>query len=741
MSKSMGLKFLAVLLCAISIAAMVCGGLGIAVLASFDLYESSPEEYSQNRYKVAADGVAEFVVERYNLIHLSQVSEDLQDHPWLYSSDYDNKELVQNGVAFYRILDERFVVLDSNTAELTDRGLTYGDLRSYTIALSSSYPVLEELDTDTDDSNGSDVPEDTGESDLPPDPDTSTGEQDSSYAGTVPEDGVPETTSVPADTTADSKATVPTVRDAELLYTDVWNLGEGKEYAVECYQGPNYTVLVWLTDGAWYWGESQIWQLVETLYAYRYQLILWTALALLVFIAMLVYLGWAAGRKPGRDEIVPGGLNRLPLDLYLAVAGTGVFLLILGAFALVENILYGYNSVPVPAFALTLAMGFVAAVIFVCYYCALAAQLKIKGGFWWRHSVIGWCLRKIWHGIRWIWRSVKKLFSMMPLIWQWVAVGGTIGLLLISCTHWSFAYYYHTPFAFFLSLLIYGAVLGYSAYAFGVLYAGAKRMAKGDLTRKVPTRYLFGCFLDFAKQLNALADVAVVAAREQLKSERMKTELITNVSHDIKTPLTSIINYVDLLRKPHSEEEGAQYLEVLSRQSLRMKKLLEDLMEMSKASTGNIQVNIRKVDAVETVNQALGEFFDKLAAASLIPVFPQPKKSLYMMADGRLAWRVLSNVLSNAVKYALPGTRLYIDLAAENGNVVISVKNISREQLNISADELMERFVRGDTARNTEGSGLGLNIARSLMDIQHGKLQLLVDGDLFKVTLTFPGVK
>ena len=263
-------------------------------------------------------------------------------------------------------------------------------------------------------------------------------------------------------------------------------------------------------------------------------------------------------------------------------------------------------------------------------------------------------------------------------------------------------------------------------------------MQSGNLNEKINTEWLFGSFKTIAEDLNALADVVSVAAEKQLKAERMKTELITNVSHDIKTPLTSVINYVDLLQQPHSEEEGKQYLEVLSRQSARLKKLVEDLMDMSKASSGNMAVNTTKVDAVETVNQALGEFADKLEAANLTPVFRMPDSQLHMLADGRLTWRVLSNLLSNVVKYALPGTRVYLDLKKEGRWVVLSVKNISREALNISAEELTERFVRGDASRNTEGSGLGLNIAQSLMNLQKGSLELTVDGDLFKVTLAFP---
>ena len=412
-------------------------------------------------------------------------------------------------------------------------------------------------------------------------------------------------------------------------------------------------------------------------------------------------------------------------------------LLLMLAFRLVEYLFYSAEYINVLSITLAALLTLAAAVICACFYCAFAAQVKVKGGYWWRHSVTGWCLLKLWHGVRWCWRGIRRLFTMVPLVWQWILTGAGMGLVLLVGTIWSFDD--HSGFPAFCAILIFAAAVCYSAYAFGTLYAGARRMARGDLTQKIPVKYLWGSFRDFANRLNALADVAVDAARNQLKSERMKTELITNVSHDIKTPLTSIINYVDLLRKPHTEQEGAQYLEVLSRQSQRMKKLLEDLMEMSKASTGNIHAEIQELDAAETVNQALGEFADKLASVSLTPVFPQPEKPIRMMADGRLAWRVLSNVLSNAVKYALPGTRLYVDIAQAEHDVIISLKNISREQLNISAEELMERFVRGDTSRNTEGSGLGLNIAQSLMELQHGKLRLVVDGDLFKVTLIFPG--
>ena len=352
-------------------------------------------------------------------------------------------------------------------------------------------------------------------------------------------------------------------------------------------------------------------------------------------------------------------------------------------------------------------------------------------------AILGWDIVK--KSAAWLLRQLgrfgkvcEKLFSRLPLIWQWLLVGMVLALWLLVAVA--------ERMESMVILWCFGAlaVVLYGANCFGALLEGVKHMRGGDLESKVDDKYLIGSFREFAGELNGLADVAMVAAQKQLKSERMKTELITNVSHDIKTPLTSIINYVDLLKMPHTPEQEKTYLEVLSRQSQRMKKLIEDLMELSKASTGNIQVEIGRIDAVEAVNQALGEFADKLTAAGLTPVFRQSEENVYLLADGRLLWRAMSNVLSNAVKYALPGTRLYVDVGAVEDKAVISFKNISGAQLNISAEELMERFVRGDSSRNTEGSGLGLNITKSLMELQKGQMQLLVDGDLFKVTLVFP---
>ena len=531
---------------------------------------------------------------------------------------------------------------------------------------------------------------------------------------------------------------------------------------------PELTIEVYVNQDAL--RDVETYNVLRTVRQYRSYLLPVIGVCLLLFILCSVYLCTAAGRSPGSDEVCASGLNRLPLDLYLLLSAAAISVMVaivIGGtpFLLSRDFLLGCS--------LAVTASFLGCLALVAFVYAFVAQVKTGGGYWWRNTLsvrfvflfmrlvqrfekwlrnkgfsnLTHCVTRIWQVI-WkilvrLYTAIEKItvrtgeklnyfFSLMPLTWQWVVAGMVLlCLLLIACNT-------HSTLLTLICLTASLALIFLVSHCFGVLLESTRKMSKGDLDTTVDDRLMIGCFKDFADDLNNLADVAMVAAQNQLKSERMKTELITNVSHDIKTPLTSIINYVDLLQKPHTEEEARQYLQVLDHQSQRLKKLVEDLMDMSKASTGNMTVEITKVDAVESVNQALGEFADKLEQARLYPVFRHIEDSVPMMADGKLVWRVLSNLLGNVVKYGMPGTRIYLDLAHVNGKVIISLKNISREELNVTAEELMERFVRGDVSRNTEGSGLGLNIAKSLMELQKGHLQLLVDGDLFKVTLIFP---
>ena len=525
----------------------------------------------------------------------------------------------------------------------------------------------------------------------------------------------------------------------------------------------DYTVVFHIdTAGIGSTQEQRPWAIADALWRHETMVVAVLGTSLVLFAALAVYLCMAAGRKPGSEEIRPGGLNCIPLDIYLAAVVLGAVGYV---FCAAEGLRY-FIQQSMLIFLSIYGYGLYAwCLLFVGFCFACAAQFKTPNFYWWRRSVTGLCWRIVvwcWHFgwkclswaykilwtvtiglVSWAWKTIKKLFSwligwvrklygLLPLSWQWL-VGG---LLVGGCTFPGLLW--DSNLLLFISFAIALAVVIYSANVYATLLEAAKRMRGGDLEIKVDEKLMIGGFKDMAQELNGLSDVVMVAAQKQMRSERMRTELITNVSHDIKTPLTSIINYVDLLQKPHSPEDGQAYLEVLSRQSNRMKRLIDDLIELSKASTGNITVNLTTMDAVETVNQALGEFTDKLEAAHLMPVFRAPKEPLYIHADGRLAWRAMSNLLSNAAKYAQPDTRLYVDMVAVDGKVCISFKNISRDSLNISADELMERFVRGEASRSQEGSGLGLNIAKSMMELQHGALELLVDGDLFKATLIFP---
>ena len=279
----------------------------------------------------------------------------------------------------------------------------------------------------------------------------------------------------------------------------------------------------------------------------------------------------------------------------------------------------------------------------------------------------------------------------------------------------------------------------YCIYAYFELHGHVRRMETGDFTPAEHAFPLGGDFRRFDSSLNEITDKVGDIVAQQTKAEHLRTELITNVSHDLKTPLTSIVNYVDLLgRQKMPTPEAEEYLDVLRRQAARLKKLTIDLVDASKASTGNLTVELLPTVLQVLIEQLSGEYEDRFRSQSLTLICDMPAEPLAILADGRQIWRVFDNLLGNACKYALSGTRVYLDLSADEHTVTVSLKNISATELNISPDELMERFVRGDSSRHTEGSGLGLSIARDLTALQHGRMTLHTDGDLFKAVLTFP---
>ena len=302
-----------------------------------------------------------------------------------------------------------------------------------------------------------------------------------------------------------------------------------------------------------------------------------------------------------------------------------------------------------------------------------------------------------------------------------------------------------TIFICFIIFLIINMVIFNKVYktaiAFDKIAEAIKEIANGDTRYRLEESEFTGREISVVKDLNNISKGFQGAINEQVKSERLKADLITNVSHDIKTPLTSIINYVDLIKREKPENAKIQeYLDVLSVKSQHLKNLTEDLVEASKVSSGNISVELRDIDLVEMINQTNGEFEEKFAEKGLKIISTLPTTGIMIKADGRHLWRVLENLYNNAFKYAAKNSRIYIDITSENNIATFVIKNISENPLNIKPDELTERFVRGDVSRTTEGSGLGLSIAKSLTILQGGKFEIIIDGDLFKVQIRFKAV-
>lgn len=469
-------------------------------------------------------------------------------------------------------------------------------------------------------------------------------------------------------------------------------------------------------------------------------------------LACLVFAFVSAGRRKGREGASLNAVDRLPLDLYAAICWAAVFGLLLAVVAVADNMtdntwpfLVTRNGV---MFAVTVAIcAYTGILIALAPFLSFATRLKVGGGIWWRNTLICWVCRLCWRFVKWCWILVKRFCGWVWYMTKKIPIVPRTAIIMAAILFFNFLLMvwnmnvYGDAFVWFLlfilSLVIFVAAC-FGAWQMKSLKAAGERMAKGNIDEKIDTQHMYWEFKNHADNLNSIGDGMAAAVEQRMKSERLKTELITNVSHDIKTPLTSIVNYVDLLQKPHTPEQEAEYLEVLDRQSKRLKKLTEDLVEASKASTGNMNVNIVRTNTREIIEQSLAEYGRRMEQGNLSVIVKIPEEPPQAMADGRLLWRVLDNLFNNVVKYALPGTRVYITSELDGGDAVISVKNISRDPLNISAEELMERFVRGDASRHTEGSGLGLNIAQSLVTLMYGKFSLSVDGDLFKAEIRLP---
>ena len=483
----------------------------------------------------------------------------------------------------------------------------------------------------------------------------------------------------------------------------------------------------------------------ELYYAYRFCAVAAEAVKtwpvcltlLLCELALLVFLAYAAGRKNGCDAFVTGWQERIPFDLFfLLYGGLAVGIVALSVFCFDDLRIYPFSSAGIGIF---FTACFLVSPLLLGGWMSLCTRIKTRT--LWKSCLCRKAALLLWKvghkALRWffglcgkVWRFLLHLAKAVPLLWRTLAVtGGYLLLLLFAAEEREGELFALLCVLGFLAVLYCGLMLLR-------LRKGISAISRGETENGIDTKYMLPAMKETAAELGSIRDGITLAVEAQLKSERMKTELITNVSHDIKTPLTSLVSYVDLLQNETDEEKRQEYLDVLTRQSRKLKKLTEDLVELSKSGSGAMACTLSRHSVRELMQQALGEYEEKLALAGLECVLKLPEEELFCMADGTLTWRVLDNLLGNACKYAQSGTRLYVGAEAEGDRVKIEIKNISREPLNIPAEELMERFTRGDSSRSTEGSGLGLNIADNLTRLQGGSLEIVIDGDLFKAVYT-----
>lgn len=427
-------------------------------------------------------------------------------------------------------------------------------------------------------------------------------------------------------------------------------------------------------------------------------------------ILSLLYLVIVIGRKSFKDEVLHlNAVDKLYNDLNIALCITVIAFWVI----LIDELFEVIDKVLIP-----ITIPFAACVLVLI----LSLVKHFKNRTFLKHTLI--------------FSIFYKLFKFVGDVYNSGSVAVKTVLIVIGY-----------PVLVALTFFIFPITIGFAAWlafkrvkSFNTIQEGVAKIKDGDIHHSIDVGEE-GELGRLANNINSLTDGLKAAVDSELKSERLKTELITNVSHDIRTPLTSIITYVDLLKKEKNSPKVEEYIEVLDQKSKRLKVLTDDLFEASKASSGNIPVTFERIDIVSLITQGLGEVNDKIEVLGLDIKLSHPKEKVFIKADGKLLWRSIENLLSNIFKYALKGSRVYIDIEDLGNEVRLTFKNMSAYELNISADELMERFKRGDESRSSQGSGLGLSIAKSLIEIQRGKFAIQIDGDLFKAMIDMPKQK
>lgn len=468
--------------------------------------------------------------------------------------------------------------------------------------------------------------------------------------------------------------------------------------------------------------------------------IVWLGIAAGVMaVFIIIWLTIVAGRSDRDDELHLNAFDRWKTELAAGcvVAVWIIPILLFGtSVSYVSSKVYdAYGSVVTYSAGFGLANQTISYIVVggigAAYTCVmfltgyLSLVRRIKAGELWKNSIL-----------RCVCGFVKEIFLNMHAVWKAVVIFGLFVLI-----HWLVLISSSAIWVIIMLAAEFAAFVYLVKQAIGKhrINMGVDKIAKGEVDYKIPVKGLGDDQRIIAEKINSIGEGLDAALEKSMKSERLKTDLITNVSHDIKTPLTSIINYVELLKQENFEDPKIRrYIEVLEAKSQRLKTLTEDVVEASKVSSGNITLEYMNINLVEMIQQTSGEFEEKFTARNLKEVMSLPDREVIIRADGRRLWRVLANIYNNAAKYAMEGTRVYADLYTTGSTAIFSLKNISDQPLNISADELTERFIRGDISRSTEGSGLGLSIAKTLTEMQGGKFDLYLDGDLFRVTITFP---
>ena len=532
-------------------------------------------------------------------------------------------------------------------------------------------------------------------------------------------------------------------------------------------EGTVYTVAGVVADklvltGNWVTADffEQVQILLGLLYKIRFAvfalILICVILGLLLFIFLMMAAGhrgatgnegvtdgqMAAGHRGGSDEVSLLLIDRMPMDLALAVVL--LFSFMCAALVLEMWDIRASTAKTFCAFGVGIALSYIAVLAF-----CMSFAVNVKVGGWWGRTVICRLWKLSARFLRWLSGMLGITFRKLRESMTGVQMGNRIWALFVLFVFCEFVglvlfrYEFDLLMIFWLiEKVIFFLALMKILLDFGKVKRAGAEIAGGNLEYKVETEKMLIDMADVGNSLNTIGNGITSAVEERMKSERMKTELITNVSHDIKTPLTSIINYTDLLTKLDLKDPKAQeYLEVLGRQSARLKKLIEDLIEASKASSGALKLDMEKVNASMLLMQALGEYEEKFRRKGLDLRVTGETSEMMVRADSRYLWRIFDNLMSNMLKYAQAGTRAYIDMTCDAGEISIIFRNISDTPLNITGDELMERFVRGDSSRSTEGSGLGLSIADSLVALMGGTMEIVVDGDLFKVIVRMPAAE